>query len=170
MTLFTFLTTGKSHSAPNALARLLTKNEKLAVRAVMHLVVNRHGKRQVYGAETCYIQAISQRVLKLAQTELAAPGVADLDPFWLLSAMSQANRRYVAGVMYGLAMVVQDPAVIGRASVVIRELGFSMTDLAYPSRRKPAHTTRSLIGLSGLLGGSVQLLATLWRGRASLIN
>ena len=133
MELFAFIHSKKSHVATPIVARTLSKNEKLAVAVAMHLVVNRYGKRRVCLQETDYIQAIRKRVLDLDENDVAAFRTADFDPFNILQAMPDRHKRYFAAVFYQLATLVKDQAVIGRASVVIRELGFSMNDLANPT-------------------------------------
>ena len=142
MGLFAVLHPQKSRLVPTRLASNLSKNEKLAVTLAMHLVINRYGNRRAYPQEVAYIQAIQKTVLRLAEHEVAARRVADLDPVSILQAMPQAHKRYVATVFYQLAMLIQDPAVIGRASVVIRELGFSMADLADPVAFQPVASTK----------------------------
>ena len=130
MGLFTFLNLKTNQPATNVVAWNLSKNEKLAVTVAMHLVVNRYGKRRIYPQEANYIHAIEKRVLDLAEKDIVAIRAADFNPFSILQAMPNKHKRYFAAVFYELATLVQDQAVIGRASVVIRDLGFSMTDLS----------------------------------------
>lgn len=130
MGLFAFLYPKKSHEATTIVARTLSKNEKLAVTVAMHLVVNRYGKRPVFPQETKYIQAIRKTILHLDEKDVAALRVTNFNPFSILNAMPEGDKRYFAAVFYELATLVADQAVVGRASVVIRDLGFSMADLS----------------------------------------
>ena len=130
MGLFAFLQPRKSYRATTAVARTLSKQEKLAVTVAMQLVVNRYGRRPVFPQETKYIQAIQKRVLRLDEKDVAALRVTTFNPFSILGAMPEGDKRYFAAVFYELATLVADQAVVGRASVVIRDLGFSMTDLS----------------------------------------
>ena len=130
MGLFAFLNPKKSQLDITIVARTLSKREKLAVTVTMHLVVNRYGTRRIYSQEMDYIQAIRMRVLNLNENDVAAIRTADFNPFSILQALPDKQKRYFAAVFYHLATLVKDQAVVGRASVVIRDLGFSMTDLA----------------------------------------
>lgn len=130
MGLFAFLTPRKSPPDTTVVARKLSKQQKLAVTVAMHLVVNRYGKRRAYPQETKYIQAIRKTVLDLDENDVAAIRTADFNPFGILQALPDGQKRYFACVFYQLATLVKDQAVIGRASVVIRDLGFAMSDLA----------------------------------------
>lgn len=130
MGLFALLHPKKSQSVTTVAAWKLSKSEKLAVTIAMHLVVNRYGNRRVHPQEMDYIQAIRKTVLNLNENEVAAIRPADFNPFSILTAMPDKYKRYFAVVFFQLATLVQDQAVVGRASVVIRDLGFSMTDLA----------------------------------------
>ena len=133
MGLFAVLHPQKSHPMTTRLARNLSKNEKLAVTVAMHLVINRYGNRRVYPQEMAYIQAIQKTVLHLEENEVTAMRVANFNPFSILQAMPEEHKQYFATVFYRLATLIQDQAVVGRASVVIRELGFSMAELANPT-------------------------------------
>ncbi len=133
MGLFDFLNPKKQQTPITIFARNLSINEKVAITAAMYLIVNQHGKRQIHPAEMKYIQAIGQNILDLDERDLTATQPEGFNFPEILKAMSNSDKRYFASVFYRLSTITQDRAVVGLTSVIVKDMGFSMEDIAKDS-------------------------------------